>query len=173
MCRALWSVPLLPMVLAAFVGCGSGEVVDSSLNELRRQFEADVSPEDALAFEDVRTALQDGKREADTEVVLRGRINAGDISPWEPGVAAFVLTDATGHDDEDDHDPHECPFCSRKIESMIAHVEFHDNDGRVITEDARELFELRDKQLVIVRGRVSLDESGILRLAATEMAVNR
>ncbi len=166
--------PFLAVLLSALtvVGCG-GPGENSELQALRQKLIAGQPADNVVAIEDVRQHLQDGEREPGTEVTVRGRINAGDISPWEPGKAAFVLTDATGHDDDDEHDPHECPFCSRKIESMIAHVEFRDDAGQVIAVDARELFDVQDKQLVVVRGAASLDDSGILQLSARDLFIRR
>ncbi|MEZ6063307.1 MAG: hypothetical protein R3C19_23415 [Planctomycetaceae bacterium] len=161
---------IVASIAMSIAGC-SGESADSELLALRRKFVVETPASEIVSIESVRSELQAGEREWGSEIVLRGRINAGDLSPWEPGKAAFVLTDATGHDDDDDHDPHECPFCSRNIESMIAHVEFRNDAGQVIEIDARSLFDVQEKQLVIVRGNASIDDSGILQLAAKDLYI--
>lgn len=106
-------------------------------------------------------------------VVLKGRIDAGeDSSPWEDGKAAFVLTDAIGHEGETDHDPHTCPFCSRNINDYLVMVSFHDDEGNLIETDSRKLFGVKEKQMVFVSGEARINEDdGLLLLDADKLHV--
>ena len=109
-------------------------------------------------------SAEGGPKSAD--VVIRGRIHAGDLPPWENGKAAFVLTDATGHEGEDDdHDPHTCPFCSRNINDYLAKVTF-EQDGNIVDIDSRDLFKVAEKQLVIIKGQARIDTDDLLSVTA-------
>ena len=156
--------------VAAVVGCG--ETVDREALALRQKLVLSSAPTDATSVSRIRQLLMEPDAAAKTEVVLRGRIWAGEIPPWEDGKAAFVLTDATGHDGEDDHDPHACPFCSRDIDDYIAAIRFHNDDGTVTSIDSRELFDVTEKQMVIVKGVGSINGER-LRVDATNIFIAR
>jgi hypothetical protein len=158
------------MSAAAVVGCG--ETVDREALALRQKLELPSEPNGATSVSKIRKLLKEPDAVAETEVVLRGRIWAGEIPPWEDGKAAFVLTDATGHDGDDDHDPHACPFCSRDIDDYIAAIRFHNDDGTVTPIDSRELFDVTEKQMVIVKGVGSMNGDR-LRVDATNIFIAR
>ena len=162
---------------AAIVGCG--ETVDrealalrQKLELLRQKLELSSEPDGATSVSKIRKLLMESDADTETEVVLRGRIWAGEMPPWEDGKAAFVLTDATGHDGDDDHDPHTCPYCSRDIDDYIAAIRFHSDDGAVTPIDSRELFDVKEKQMVIVKGRGSMNGDR-LRVDATNIFIAR
>ncbi len=165
LCMALISV-------AALAGCGETE--DPEVTVLRQKLVLSSAPSGVTSVSKIRTALKELDAAAEIDVVLRGRIWAGELPPWENGKAAFALTDAAGHDGDDDHDPHACPFCSRDIDDYIADIRFHNEDGTVEPIDSRELFDVKDKQMVIIKGRGSLTgEQLILRVDATNIFIAR
>lgn len=168
MSRGMLFVALLSA--AAVVGCG--ETVDREALALRQKLELSSEPDGAVSVSKIRKLLMEPDADAETEVVLRGRIWAGEMPPWEDGKAAFVLTDATGHDGDDDHDPHTCPFCSRDIDDYIAAIRFHSDDGVVTPIDSRELFDVKEKQMVVVKGRGSMNGDR-LRVDATNIFIAR
>ncbi|MDG1894116.1 MAG: hypothetical protein P8J37_04330 [Fuerstiella sp.] len=158
------------MSAATTVGCG--DAVDREALALRQKLVLSSAPTEQTSVSKIRKLLMEPDAVAETEVVLRGRIWAGEMPPWEVGKAAFVLTDATGHDGDDDHDPHACPFCSRDIDDYVAAIRFHDDDGTVTPIDSRELFDVKEKQMVIVKGLGSMDGDR-LRIDATNIFIAR
>ena len=140
---------------AALVGC---ESTDPEILALRQKLVLSTAPSGVTTVSKIRKALMEPDAADEIDVVLRGRIWAGiKMPPWENGKAAFMLTDAAGHDGDDDHDPHACPFCSRDIDDYIAAIRFHTEDGTVVPIDSRELFDVKEKQMVIIKGRGSMN----------------
>ncbi len=168
MTRGLLFVALVSA--AAVVGCG--ESVDPEIQALRQKIVLSSAPSGVTSVSKIRSALMEPDAATETDVVLRGRIWAGELPPWENGKAAFVLTDAAGHDGDDDHDPHACPFCSRDIDDYIAAIRFHNDDGTVTTIDSRELFDVKEKQMVIIKGRGSMNGER-LKVDATNIFIAR
>lgn len=157
-------------MLIAVAGCVDSESqqIDAVKGRFLRQ---EALPEDTVAFSRVKKDVTESETGEVSGVVLRGRINAGELPPWEENAAAFVLTDSTGHDGDEEHDPHTCPFCSRNIRDYLARVVFADEQGQIINIDSRKLFGLRENQTVAVRGTISLPESDILLVKATDLYV--
>ena len=166
--RLRW-IAIIGMIFAV---CGCGDSENARLTALRSQLVLSSAPDGQMSVADVRTSLTGEEATDEVDVVIKGRINAGDIPPWEPGKAAFVLTDITGHEGESDHDPHQCPFCSRSIEDYLANVKFHDEQGNVISVDAQELFSVKEKQLVTIQGKAHLNEANTLVIHATGIFVD-
>lgn len=183
---------LLMALLLVVSGCA--DAVDPQIQSLRQKFLLESAPSEETSVSKVLKSLQppepDAESETDTaddtaadsaeiaddkivadvdevDVVLKGRIYAGENSPWVNGMAAFVLTDATGHEGESDHDPHTCPFCSRKINDYLAQISFVNDNGDLIEIDSRKLFDVKDKQLVFVQGKGRIDEYGLLSVTAS------
>ncbi len=152
-------------------GCGAS--VSAEILAHRSRFLANAPPDGAAAISAIRSKLKQGELTADDRIVVRCRINAGEMPPWETGAASFVVTDATGHDGDKEHNPHTCPFCSRDIINSIARVQFRDPQGVVIATDARELFDLRENQLVVLSGTGHFDDTDHLVIVADQMFVKR
>lgn len=167
-CRCVGILLLIP-IIAFLPGCGDAAASREAI-AARKQFVLTAQPPDEMAVSKVRKALSEGEGPEEIEVVLRGRIHAGEMPPWERGKAAFVLTDATGHEGEDDHDPHTCPFCSRHIRDYVANIMFSDETG-LIEIDSRDLFGVQEKQLVYIRGTASIDEDDMLQIDANGIYV--
>lgn len=159
-------------VILFFSGCedAANPTDTARIDALRQQLISKSVLDGERMVSDVRKQLQsEGVEQID--VVLKGRINAGkEASPWEPGKAAFVLTDAIGHEGEADHDPHTCPFCSRNINDYLVMVSFLDDDGQLIDIDSRKLFDVAEKQLVYVKGAARIDaDDDLLYLDAVKL----
>ena len=168
----LWSI--FGLAVACLVWAGCGEPVDPQVLSLRQQLILKSAPDGAASISSMRKTLMAEDALATVNVVVLGRIQAGkDSSCWETGKAAFVLTDATGHKGETDHDPHTCPYCSPTIEDYLAFVSFRGEDGKLIEIDSRELFDVKERQLVIITGEASLDDAKMLTIDATEMFIKQ
>lgn len=112
-------------LFSIFLLTGCGESLDPRVLELRQKFVVEKPPGNERPVPDIRSDLKSGKLSPSTPFAIRARINAGEIPPFAEGKAAFIVTDATGHDGDEAHNPHECPFCKRDIKSVIAQVERH------------------------------------------------
>lgn len=165
-------------LLALLVGCLISGCAEDKSNQsdldlpgLRAQLISEAALEGEQMVSDVRKQLREADVDELPNVVVKGRIDAGkEMSPWEDGKAAFVLTDATGHEGEDDHDVHACPFCSRKINDYLVMVSFFDDDGNLYEADSRELFQVQEKQLLQIKGTARIDpDDDLLYLKADQL----
>lgn len=152
-------------------GCADG--TDPKVLALRQQFVVEKLPGNERPIPDVRKDLKSGTLTPETPFSIRVRINAGDFPPFSEGKATFIVTDATGHDGDESHNPHECPFCKRDIKSVIARVEWKDNEGKLLNIDSRELFDVKEFDLLVIEGTGQFDEDETLIVAASKMFVTR
>lgn len=152
------------------VTAGCGEPVDPRIAALKQKFVLTNPPEGERTVSSIRKAIL--KPEEGTEatpeldVVIRGRINAGELPPWESGKTAFMLTDATGHTGDSEHDPHTCPYCSENLEDYLVQVSFRDEQGELFQVDSRQAFGVQEKQLLLIQGRARV-ENDMLQVDAT------
>jgi len=150
---------------------GCADSASAEVQELRQRLLVTTPPQGEVSISSVRAKLESGELAADSEVVVRGRINAGEVPPWAEGRAEFIITDATGHDGDEDHDPHECPFCKRNIMDSMAQVRLSGNDGKTIPIDTRELLSVQERSLLVIRGKVMQDDSEMLVLNADQIHI--
>ncbi len=150
---------------------GCADLVSAEVQELRQRWLVTTPPQGEVAISAVRVQLKSGKLPADGEVVVRARINAGDMPPWAEGQAAFIITDAMGHDGDEDHNPHECPFCQRNIMDSIAQVRLTGDDGKTIPIDTRKLLGVQEHSLVVIRAKVTLGDSEMLVLIPDQIYI--
>jgi hypothetical protein len=132
-----------------------------------------------------------GKEPAVTEmdVVMVGSVggvpNPTDQShpdfPFAKGKAIFFLADpeavAEMEEHQHKHAPgEECAFCAaHAAESahLIAVVQFADEHGKPLNIDARDLFDLKEKETVVVKGKAKIAPGGMLTVNATGLYVRR
>lgn len=147
----------MPVAFVTLLICGCG---DSEVAVLQEQYLLAEEPAGAQVVSRIRSALQADDAPASIDVVLAGRIYAGkDSEPWSAGKCAFILTDFAGHNGDSEHDPYECPFCSESIEDYRVFVNFGEN-GAAAEVDAREVFNVKERQKVTLAGTARLDEAG-------------
>ena len=86
---------------------------------------------------------------------------------------AVAEFDSGGHN----HAPgEECAFCAAHAadsSALLATVKFTDENGKVLSVDARKLFDLKEKETVVVRGKARLDQDGMLVVDAKGLYVRR
>ncbi|MCA9258831.1 MAG: hypothetical protein KDA61_06510 [Planctomycetales bacterium] len=100
--------------------------------------------------------------------------------PFAKGQALLFVADpaAVAHASEEEHhhEPgEECAFCAAHEEDaseMLAVVRFHDKNDKILAVDARDLFDLKGGETVVVQGRAKI-ESGMLVVDATGLYVRR
>ncbi|MFM7058655.1 MAG: hypothetical protein ACKO2P_17210 [Planctomycetota bacterium] len=139
----------------------------------RTRFLVTTPPAKEQPIPEVHKGLNDSTLQPGTLVTVRARINAGDFPPFADGLAAFVVTDATNQDGDETHNPHECPFCKRDIEVQMARVQFTDDSGQTLKFDARQLFNLKEFDLLVVQGTAKFDEDKSLIITAQKLFVKR
>ncbi len=166
-----WRMVVLLVCTLGISGCG--ESVDPQVLALRQKLEVAKAPENERPIAEIRKELKSGDLTSESQFVVRARINAGDFPPFADGMAAFVVTDATGHDGDETHNPHECPFCKRDIMNVIARVEFPDESGALIRVDSRELFNVKEFDLLVIEGKGRFAEDDTLIIAADKVYVKR
>ena len=154
----------LLFLFAVTVGCGaqSETTIDSDLDASTIKFErarfvlADEPP-DAMTPTDAKELATEP-----VEMVLAGRIDAGDINPFQAGKATFMISElpdeehAAGDPDHADN----CPFCARRLaKAPKAIVTFNDKDGNAIEIDSQSLFDISKGDAVVVKGTVHYQEA--------------
>ncbi|TWU33791.1 hypothetical protein [Novipirellula artificiosorum] len=113
-------------------------------------------PADAKTPTELKDTLVDA-----ADVVVAGRIDAGDLEPFEEGKATFVLTQLADeeHAQGDPDHANKCPFCKRELlNAPKVVVEFRDDDGIVIAQDARQMLGIRKGDAVVVVGTADYQE---------------
>jgi hypothetical protein len=101
--------------------------------------------------------------------------------PFSKGKAAFFLADPEFVAEAEEHahqhgEGEECAFCeahAHESAHALALVQFPDERGKPLAVDARDLFELKEKETVVVRGKAKIDPSGLLTVDATGLYVRR
>ena len=156
---------------AMTAGCGAG--TDPVISALRQQFVVEQPPGNERPVPEIRADLKSGKLTPDTPFSVRVRINAGEIPPFAPGKATFIVTDATGHDGDESHNPHDCPFCKRDIKNVIAQVEWRDKDGKLLQVDSCELFDVKEFDLLVLEGTGTFSTDDTLIINASKVFVTR
>jgi hypothetical protein len=105
-------------------------------------------------------------------VVVVGRIFAGDMEPWDTGKASFLIAELPDEGHGEGHDADNCPFCKRKAaKAPTAIVQFVDAAGQVIPIDARKLFGVDKKDVVVIRGQATAGELRAMVVTATDMHI--
>lgn len=160
-------------IACCLIATGCGDSTSPRVLALQSQFLVASIPQKERPVPDIRKDLKSGALKPDTRFVVRARINAGDFPPFAEGKAAFIVTDATGHDGDESHDPHECPFCKRDIKSVIARVEFSDDTSKMIDIDARELFNVKEFDLLVIEGTGRFDDDDILVIDTKKLYLQR
>jgi hypothetical protein len=148
----------LAMVLViALSGCGAGtdtvEVVPAaeSSEQPARQLVLSEKPQGDVVSP---TDVMELKGES-TSAVLAGRVDAGDLDPFQSGEVAFMVSQLPDEEhaaDDPDHADN-CPFCKRKLANAPkAIVQFRGNDGEVLAGDPRAELGLEKGDTVYVTG---------------------
>ncbi len=166
---------LLLALLATVSGCNKA---DERVSSLRGQLILADEPAGAASIAEVRDGMT-ADPQSEQDILIVGRIGAGEFEPWADGQASFLMAEAlpeTDHAATPGHDPATCPFCRRRAEkagNATALVQFRDEKGEVLPIDARELLGVKEDQVVVVRGKGHVDKLGVLVVSATGIHVRR
>ena len=101
--------------------------------------------------------------------------------PFAKGKAIFFLVDPEVAAEAEEHahthaEGEECAFCAAHAADAahaIAVVQFADEKGKPLAVDARDLFELKEKETVVVKGKAKAAANGMITVDATGLYVRR
>lgn len=101
--------------------------------------------------------------------------------PFAQGEAMFFLADPEAAEEFAEHGHQhapgeECAFCAAHAADsaeLLAVVQFHDEKGKLLLVDARDLFDLKEKETVVVRGKAKIVPGGMMVVEATGLYVRR
>lgn len=93
--------------------------------------------------------------------VLAGRIQAGDVDPFQPDQVAFLISEVPDLKFADDPDHVDnCPFCKRALaKAPKAIVRFRGKDGEILSGDARAILGLSKGDVVYVTGTAHFNDA--------------
>lgn len=127
----------------------------------------EIAPPDPTSLTQAAEKLDGSQDPAATtdsprEMVLIGKVDAGDFPAFQDGQATFMLSElpADGHGlDDPDHEDN-CPFCKRRAEKAPkAIVNMVGPDGKTLGTDARELLGVAQGDRVIAVGTATYDKT--------------
>ncbi len=176
--RTLQRILLILMAFMLFVGCRRNDSQPSKSNatKLAQAYLLSSEPEAAQTPTEVKDSFSETSLDA-SEVVLVGRIDAGDLVPFEAGRATFVLSELPDkeHAAGDPEHANNCPFCKRKLKNAPkVVVQFVDATGSVIAKDAQELLGVKKGDRVVVVGKADYQKAlNIIELNATGVYVKK
>ena len=141
---------LLVTLVVATTGCESKQADSDPSPSTNSQYILTSEPADAKTPTDIKESVTQP-----TLISLAGRIEAGDVEPFQAGLASFMISqlpDAT-HAGGDPEHAENCPFCKRKLKNAPkAVVRFLNDTGEVLAVDSRELLGVSKGDIVVVRG---------------------
>ena len=149
----IWSGAIVCLV-SLLCGCGEQEPVQ--WKSWRDQFVLKDRPEGAITIaEAIANPTED-------EVSIIAKIGGGKGDTFDNEIASFLVSEAPDkeHQGKPDHDPDGCPFCKQKLANApTVTVGFSNEQGQVISADARKLFGIGKGDIVVIRGKTSYEES--------------
>ncbi len=157
----------LTFIALFLAGCNTA----ADVAEQRQKYLLNEEPAAVVSITDLVTPIPDTM-----DVALVGKIG-GVSEPWTKGRAEFVIVDPVVLMEEEQHgDGCDCHFCQDEKGSTLlgrALVRFVDESGEVVAIDARRLFDVKESQMVVVRGKAKSDPLGNLTVAADGMYIRR
>jgi len=143
--------------------------------DARSADEQSASDDEGASPTDVVGGNQDAEKPAGgDQVSVIGRIFAGELEPWDPGKAAFLIAELPDDGHGEGHDADNCPFCKRKAaRAPTAMVQFLDDAGTVIPIDARKLLGVEKKDVVVVVGEATAGDLNSVVIHAKGLHIRR
>jgi hypothetical protein len=154
--RLLWA----PLLCLALVGCTTSTTDQASNVSSKLILAAPVENVGSISDAVELLTAPASPDEMTDLVAVRGRIDAGDLDPFEPNRAAFLVSEIIDDPNGGEgHDPSACPFCKRRAEKAPkAHVILVDEAGQPLQSPANKLLSLNKGDIVQVAGKATYDE---------------
>lgn len=178
MLNSTGAIGLALLLLAAVSGCGEQSVQatsktgDSHPSIDKSKYILSAEPDGAVG---VMIAREDSQDQDD--IVLVGRIG-GRKNPWIEGRSAFMLIDASMSVVADGKETEEGQICmddccaSLRAECTTL-VKIVDDQGKPLAVDTRELLDVKENDMVVVKGKVQRDDEGTFTVAASGVYIRR
>ena len=177
MTRPTTSLALAGLLLTA-VGCGQPSAQATATNTSATasidaaKYILPQEPEGAVGIIEAREEAKDQQ-----EILMVGCIG-GQKNPWIEGRAAFTLIDATMRvvaDGQQSSGDEICleGCCASTLAECTALIKVVDEQGRILSIDARNLLGVKIDDMVVVRGRVQRDEEGSFSVMADGVYVRK
>ena len=160
------NLPFIVLLLVApLVGCSDDDTkstIDAALDDStvmleRARLALTAEPADPVT----PTEAKDLAAEP-TEIVLAGKIDAGEFTPFQAGQAPLMLSELPDEDHAagDPEHAENCKFCARRLANAPkVIVTFNDADGNLLEIGAKELFALEKGDSVVVTGTAQFQEA--------------
>ena len=156
-------------MLIASVGCSDNETNNSSSNEpTGKEYLAAKEPANVMPVGEARQKAKNGDA-----IALVGHIG-GSKEPFVDGLAAFTIVDpVVPYCQPDENCPTPWDYCCKQneVKTHIATVKVVDTKGLPVEEDARKLLGVKELSLVVVEGKLKVDDQGNMMLLANKVFV--
>lgn len=178
MLKSIGASGIVLLLLVAASGCSQQTVeatstsAGSTLSIDKTKYVLSAEPDGAVG---VMIAREDSQDQDD--IVLVGRIG-GRKNPWIEGRSAFMLIDASMSVVADGKETEEGQICmddccaSLRAECTTL-VKIVDDQGKPLAVDTRELLDVKENDMVVVKGKVQRDDEGTFTVAASGAYVRR
>ncbi len=175
MLRSTEAFGIFLMLLIGIAGCGRPEpqTATNTPSIDKSKYILNEEPDGAVGVMIAREDMQD-----QDEIVLVGRIG-GRANPWIEGRSAFMVIDAAltvVADGQESDDGQVCmdDCCAELRAGMTTLVKIVDDQGTPLAIDTRELLEVQENDMVVVKGKVHRDDkAGTFTISARGIYVRR
>ncbi len=109
------------------------------------------------------------------DITLVGRIG-GSNKPFVDGLAAFTIVDSkVPYCADEEGCPTPWDYCCQTdaVKKNIATVKIVDESGRPITQNARDLLNIKELTMVVVKGKAKRDDQGNLTVSTNQVYVRQ
>ena len=169
------SIFVITMVLALGItlGCSNTPTTNSENSNSEptgKQYLASAEPANSTPVGDARKNTKDGE-----PVTLVGHIG-GAADPFVEGIAAFTIVDPkVKYCPPEEGCPTPWDYCCTQdeVKENIATVKIVDDQGKPVTEDARQLLGVKELALVVVEGTAKRDDQGNLSVNAKKVFIKK
>lgn len=189
MLRSLSALSFLLAFTLLAVGCfeDGASTAGVDVAAAQKQFVLAAEPADPQTVLDLREQ-EGGFSEGD--VVLVGQVGGMPNPwqdeeanfPWREGQASFFIVDPStvaefsGHSHAAGDDHADCVFCQSKAAKSvdsIAGVSFFGADGQPLAVDARKLFDVKENDIVVIKGHAQKLSGDLIVVTATGIYVRK
>ncbi len=172
--RTLFRCVTTALLILTLVGCAGSAGAPSAEGVA---YVLSDEPDQPMGVIALKSLITSGSAGSD-EVALIGRVGGGQVETWDASQAAFVVRDLSLHIETHDHggDQDNCKFCQAEKASQIeamAQVQIVDENGNIVSTDARTLLGLKENHIVVAQGTGEVDAVGNFVFSATKVYVRR
>ncbi|MEO2041847.1 MAG: hypothetical protein ABGW79_08310 [Pirellulales bacterium] len=136
--------------------CGVGTAASIDVREVRANLLLQKEPAGAITPTAAKAAVAKGPK----QIVIAGRIaGSKGMDPFVKGKASFAMLQLPDdHASQPGHNADDCPFCKKRLaQAPMVAVQFVGTDNKELPIDARDLFGVKDGEVVVIRGIASFN----------------